>query len=98
MIITLYRTGTGGSIVYYTMHDRQALLTAPFALTCAWRRGEGREREKVVGFDTMAEMDEEIRRVFRHKVRSGYSLLYSFMRERTKASLLGHEAAVVSAV
>lgn len=97
MIITLYKAGSGGTILYYTMHDRQPLLTSPFALTLAWRRGDGREREKIVGFDTMSEMDEAIRRAFKDKVRSGYSLLYSFMRERTKASLFGEALAVGSA-
>lgn len=97
MIITLYKSGADGSLSYYTMHDRQPLLTSRYALTLAWRNGQGREREKVIGFDSMDDMDAAIRATFRRKVRSGYGLLYSFMRERTKASLLGDSTAVGSA-
>jgi len=82
MIITLYRPGAGGSIRYYTIHDRQPLLTSRYALTVAWRSGEGREREKMYGFETIAEMDKKIRQVFGRKVKDGYTLLYSFIRER----------------
>lgn len=82
MIITMYKPGANGSIRYYTIHDRQPLLTAKFALTIAWRAGEGREREKIYGFDTAADMDKKIRQIFGRKTRDGYALLYSFIRER----------------
>jgi len=83
MIIALYRPGADGSIRHYTIHDRQPLLTARYSLTVAWRTGEGREREKIYGFDTAAARDAKIRQVFKRKVRDGYALLYSFERERT---------------
>ncbi len=82
MIITLYRPGAKGTIRYYTIHDRQPLLTARYAMTIAWRSSRGREREKMYGFETIAEMDRKIRRVFSRKIKDGYTLLYSFMRER----------------
>ncbi|HOZ71720.1 MAG TPA: hypothetical protein PLQ29_06150 [Spirochaetales bacterium] len=85
MIITLYRPSAEGPIRYYTIHDRQPLLTARYSLTIAWRTGEGREREKVYGFDTLADKDKKIKQVFARKTRDGYSLLYSFIREIVSA-------------
>jgi hypothetical protein len=82
MIITLFKTAANGSILYYTLHDRQALLTAPYALTVAWRSGNGREREKIYGFETLGEMDRKLRSMFGLKIKAGYKLLYSFMREK----------------
>lgn len=82
MIITFYKPGANGAIRYYTIHDRQPLLTAAYALTIAWRTGDGREREKVYGFDTLAEMDRKIRELFGRRIKAGYALLYSFMREK----------------
>ena len=82
MIITLYKPGSEGSIRYYTIHDRQPLLTARYALTVAWRAGEGREREKIYGFETAAERDAKLRSIFKRKTKEGYALLYSYLRER----------------
>lgn len=82
MIITLYKPGTEGAIRYYTIHDRQPLLTARYALTVAWRKGDGREREKIYGFDTAAERDAKLRAIFKRKTKEGYALLYSYLRER----------------
>ncbi len=82
MIITLFKTSKSGTLQYYTLHNRQALLTEPFALTVAWRSGHGKEREKIYGFETMAEMDKKIRSIFSRKIKAGYKLLYSFMREK----------------
>lgn len=87
MIITMFRTDPDGTIRYYSLHDRQPLLTARYALTIAWRTGEGREREKVYGFDTLAEMDKKIRELFGRRVKKGYKLLYSFMRDRPASTV-----------
>ncbi len=87
MIITLFRPSDGGPIRYYTIHDRQPLLTDRFALTVAWRIGDGREREKIYGFDTLAAMDKKIRELFGRRLRAGYKLLYSFMREKPSAGM-----------
>jgi hypothetical protein len=87
MILTFFRPGDDGAIRYYTIHDRQPLLTAKFALTVAWRTGDGREREKIYGFDTLAAMDKKIRELFGRRVRAGYKLLYSFMREKPSDSV-----------
>jgi hypothetical protein len=89
MIMTLYKTSPDGSIRYYTIHDRQPLLTSRYALTLASRKGNGQERERIRGFETQTEMDAMIRKVFSKKMKDGYTLLYSFMRERTPESILG---------
>jgi len=39
MIVILYKTGKGGKILYYTVHDRQLLLDSPYALCSSWRVG-----------------------------------------------------------
>ena len=81
MIITMYRTGEDGRLRYYTLHDRQPVMGHPYALTVAWRTGNGAEREKLYVFDSLAEMDRKIRQVFGRRIRDGYRLLYSFSRE-----------------
>lgn len=91
MIITLYKTGPDGATRYYTIHDRQALLTSRYALTIASRTGNGQEKESIHGFDTQAGMDVMIRKAFRRKIKGGYTLLYSFMRERSPENILGTE-------
>lgn len=93
MIITLFKTGKDGKILYYTLHDRQPLLTAPYALTVAWRSGEGQEREKIYGFETIAEMDKKIRELFGRRRKAGYALLYSFMRDRPATARTDSELA-----
>jgi hypothetical protein len=86
MIMTLYRTGQNGIIYYYSLHDRQPLLTARYALTVAWRTGNGKEREKIYGFDTLADMDRKIRELFGRRMQKGYKLLYSFIRDLTDSA------------
>ncbi|MBN2873717.1 MAG: WGR domain-containing protein, partial [Spirochaetales bacterium] len=81
MMITLYKTDDDASIRYYAMHDRQPLLTAPFALTVVWWPANGRGREKIYGFDSAASMDKKLRQLFSRKIREGYVVLYRFERE-----------------
>lgn len=81
MIVTLYRTGTDGRMLYYTVHDRQQSLTSAYSLTSAFRTGNGREREKHHDFNSLAEMDAMIRKLLSRRVKSGYRLLYSWSRD-----------------
>lgn len=81
MIVTLYKTGKDGRLLYYTVHDRQASLTSPYALTLAWRTGNGREREKLHPFESLAEMDRMIKSVLAKRFKAGYRLLYSWSRD-----------------
>jgi hypothetical protein len=102
MIVTLYRTGKDGRLLYYTLHDRQQSLTSPYALTTAWRSGNGREREKLHLFESLAEMDKMIRSILAKRVKDGYRLLYSFSRDArwtvdgADASVAGHAAAAAA--
>ncbi|HAW86943.1 MAG: hypothetical protein A2087_06565 [Spirochaetes bacterium GWD1_61_31] len=95
MIITLIKVKDDGTILYYTLHDRQPLLMARYALSVAWRSGEGQGREKIYGFETVAEMDRKIRSLFSRRIRAGYKLLYSFMRERPAHSASDAEMAAM---
>jgi hypothetical protein len=80
MIVILYKTGKGGKILYYTVHDRQLLLDSPYALCSSWRVGLGRERERTHRFASLAARDEAIRRLVSGRIKDGYRLLYSFNR------------------
>ncbi|MGO8695337.1 MAG: hypothetical protein ACLQMF_16875 [Rectinemataceae bacterium] len=80
MIITLIKTAKDGRLHYYTVHDRQPALDAPFALCSAWRIGMGRERERLYRFQSVTERDRMIRTLVSRRIRDGYRLLYSFSR------------------
>ncbi|HET7838859.1 MAG TPA: hypothetical protein VFL04_03805 [Rectinemataceae bacterium] len=80
MIVTLYRTAADGRMHYYTIHDRQQVLDAPFALCASWRIGMGREREKLHRCETLGERDRLIRTLIGQRTRAGYKILYSFSR------------------
>ncbi|MCX7025192.1 MAG: hypothetical protein NT080_11320 [Spirochaetes bacterium] len=86
MLITLFKKTPIGALHYFTLHDRQPILTAPYALTTAWSMGERRERERLYAFETLGAMDRKIREIFSRRIREGYRLLYSFSRD--PASLL----------
>jgi len=81
MIVTLYSTGADGTMLYYTIHDRQASLTQPYTLTVAWSRGGGRGREKFYTFDNLEAKDRMIRSLLARRFKTGYRLLYSFSRD-----------------
>lgn len=80
MIITLYKAGADGKMLYYTIHDRQQVLDAPFALSADFRVGLGRERERLHRFDTLADRDRMIRKLIARRLKDGYRLLYTFSR------------------
>jgi hypothetical protein len=80
MIITLYKIGKDGKTWYYTVHDRQQVLDAPYALSAAWRQGLGRERERLHRFQSLAARDRMIRKLVAQRLKVGYRLLYSFSR------------------
>jgi hypothetical protein len=82
MIITLYKTGHDGRIHYYTIHDRQPVLDAPFALCSSWRIGTGRERERLHRFETSTERDKAVRSLVARRIKDGYRILYFFSRSK----------------
>jgi len=82
MIITLYRNGADGRTHYYTIHDRQPVLDAPFTLCASWRVGLGRERERLHRFETLGERDKALRTLVARRVKDGYRILYFFSRSK----------------
>ena len=96
MIVTLFRTGKDGRLLYYTLHDRQQSLTSAYALTTAFRSGNGKEREKLHLFDSLAEMDAMIRATLKRRFKDGYRLLYSFSRDARWAGAEGELAGMAS--
>lgn len=80
MIITLFKVGKDGKTYYYTVHDRQPVLDAPYAICASWRVGSGKEREKLHRFETLLERDRMIRRLIAQRVKAGYKILYTFTR------------------
>lgn len=81
MIVTLFKTADNGSLLYYSIHDRQSGLSHPYSLTVTWSRGAGRGREKFYLFDNLEEKDRMIRTLLAKRTRDGYRLLYSFSRD-----------------
>lgn len=81
MIVTLFKTGSKGSLLYYTIHDRQGGLAQPYTLTVTWSRGASRGRERFYLFDSLEEKDKMIRSLLARRTKAGYRLLYSFSRD-----------------
>jgi hypothetical protein len=82
MIITLFKEGADGRIRYYTIHDRQPALDAPYALCASWRVGAGRERERLHRFESLAQRDRTVRTLVARRVKDGYRILYFFSRSK----------------
>ena len=80
MIITLYKVGKDGKTHYYTIHDRQPVLDAPYAICASWRVGLGKERERLHRFPSLLDRDHLIRRLITQRVKDGYKILYTFSR------------------
>lgn len=80
MMVTLYKKHHQGQPYYYTVHDRQGSLFAPFTLTIMWGKKLDRPREKVITFTTHEEMNLKIRVILDKKLREGYRVLYSYFR------------------
>jgi hypothetical protein len=80
MIITLYKAGKDDKTLYYTVHDRQPVLDAPYAICASWRIGLGKEREILHRFQSLLERDRMIRRLIARRVKDGYKILYTFSR------------------
>jgi hypothetical protein len=80
MIITLYKVGKDDRTYYYTVHDRQPVLDAPYAICASWRVGLGKERERLHPFESLPDRDRMIRRLIARRIKDGYKILYTFSR------------------
>jgi hypothetical protein len=92
MIITLYKAGADGRNLYYTIHDRQQVLDAPYALCSSFRVGMGRERERLHRFESLADRDRTVRGLLARRLKAGYRLLYTFNRSALQAAEAGERA------
>jgi hypothetical protein len=81
MYLTLSKSGKNGKILYYVLHDRQASLSTPYALTVSWYSGTGKGQERFYPFAKPTEMDLMVRRLLARRMKDGYSLIYSFSRD-----------------
>ena len=79
-MVTLFKKNHQGQLYYYTIHDRQGSLFAPFTLTIMWGKKLDRPREKVLTFTSYEEMNRNIRVILDKKFREGYRVLYSYFR------------------
>ncbi len=94
MIITLYKAVADGRNLYYTIHDRQQALDAPYALCSSFRVGMGRERERLHRFENLADRDRTVRGLIARRLKDGYRLLYTFDRSmRPSAESSGRASA-----
>lgn len=81
MTVTLEKE-SGGKIHYYSLYDHQNMLFGGYELTVSWGVNLNRCRKRVYHFSTRRELSEKIRSLVGKRVNDGYSLLYSFSRER----------------
>ncbi|MFQ3621445.1 MAG: hypothetical protein SNJ78_10950 [Spirochaetales bacterium] len=80
MMLTLYKKDKRGNTYFYTLHDRQGSLFAPFTLTVTWGNSLQKSTERVYTFQTHQEMNKKIREIIDGKIQKGYSVLYSYFR------------------
>ena len=82
MMITFYKQQDTGGIRYYSIHDRQGSLFSSLGFTAVWGEFPNAGREKVYTFSDRLSMDSKLQEIFRHRIRDGYKVLYSFSRKK----------------
>ncbi len=88
MIILLRKTTPKGKHYYYTLHDRQTGLFELYTLTTMWGSTPDGGREKVYSFSSAEELDEKLRELIQRRLRSGYTVLYSYSRDKNYRAVL----------
>ena len=88
MIILLRKTTPKGNHYYYTLHDRQTGLFEKYTLTTMWGSTPDGGREKVYSFSSAEELDEKLRGLINRRLRSGYTVLYSYSRDKNYRAVL----------
>lgn len=98
MMVTLYKKDHQGQPYYYTVHDRQGSLFAPFTLTITWGKKLGQPRETIITSTTHEEMNQKIHVILDKKLREGYRVLYSYFlpneAEDLKARIAQYDTAI----
>jgi len=82
MMITLFRRGESGETHYYMLNDRQGNLFTGFSFTLSWGKSLSSGRGKHYSFQTRHEMDEKIRELVSAKFKTGYRVLYSYLKPK----------------
>lgn len=88
MIILLRKTTPKGSHYYYTLHDRQTGLFELYTLTTMWGSTPDGGRERVYSFSSPEELDEKLRELIHRRLRAGYTVLYSYSRDKNYRAVL----------
>jgi hypothetical protein len=92
MLITLVKTGADGRRYYYSIHDRQTGLFAPYTLTIVWGASPNGGRERVYGYETRRALERALRALLNKRFAAGYSLLYSYSRSSRYRSIIREES------
>ena len=87
MLITLYRTDSQGHNHYYSLNDRQGHLFSSYTFTVTWGPSLSMGNEKQYTFETRDEMDRQLQKLVRARIREGYRVLYSYFRAEEYAEL-----------
>jgi hypothetical protein len=81
MMITFYKAKKDGSLLYYSVHDRQSHLFSKYSFSTIYGMDQGFGRERVYTFQTRREMDKKLREIFNERVNIGYKVLYSYAKK-----------------
>ena len=87
MLVTLYKEDLSDRLHYYAIDDRQGHLFAPHSFSVTWGSSLRMGNERHYTFDTRAEMDKQLRKLIRTRIREGYRVLYSYFRAEEYADL-----------
>jgi hypothetical protein len=80
MLITLYKTNVDDQIQYYVIDDRQGHLFSPYSFSVTRGPSLSPGREKQYAFETRKAMDMKLRKLIQSRIKSGYRVLYSYIR------------------
>ena len=78
MICALGKLNEKGDFLYYYIHDYQGSLFGEFCLTVIWGKNQGIGRQKSYTLANHAEYQRKIRLLIEKKIRSGYSVFYTY--------------------
>lgn len=87
MMITFYRTDSGGRLFYYCISDRQRHLFSRHAFTVSWGVALTKGREKTFTFDSREEKEAKLRQIITGRVNAGYKVLYTYFRRNEYGEL-----------
>ncbi|GEM_PF-3488644 len=78
MICALGKLNERGDFLYYYIHDYQGNLFGDFCITVIWGKNQRAGRQKTYTFSNHAEYQRKIRLLIEKKIKSGYSVFYTY--------------------